>query len=220
MFWYTLLINVGFTALRTPFSPRALFLHMLLLISGRRYFCIYSICWWLLLMCILGKILIPDIWWGSPSPSCPDRSRFRPWCNHCAAKFWRSFGGTTWYGIDLSLHCCCSNLWCLHFCCICQLFCLVFAVCRWKHSRTLALMSQKEVWQLTQLSHKQSSTSCDRGCLPLPVLYSCAASSCVCLRGKQKRAFAIPAHMHLHSLLMPKRIASAHLCYLCSAFMW
>jgi hypothetical protein len=71
MFWYPLLINVGFTALRTPF------------------------CWWLL----LGKILIPDIWWGSPSPSCPDRSRFRPWCNHCAAKFWRSFGGTTWHGI-------------------------------------------------------------------------------------------------------------------------
>jgi hypothetical protein len=82
----------------------------------------------------------------------------------------------------------------------------------------LALMSQKEVWQLTQLSHKQSSTSCDRGCLPLPVLFSCAASSYVCLRGKLKRAFAIPAHMHLHSLLMPKCIASAHLCYLCSGF--
>lgn len=74
-------------------------------------FCLFN-----LLMCILGKILILDIRWGSPSPSCPDRSRLRPWCNHCAAKFWRSFGGTTWHGIDftcttdaLSLHWCCSK---------------------------------------------------------------------------------------------------------------
>lgn len=66
------------------------------LISGRRHFCIYSVCF---LMCILGKIITPDIWWGNPSPSCPDRSGLRPWCDHCAAKFWRSLGGTTWHGI-------------------------------------------------------------------------------------------------------------------------
>jgi hypothetical protein len=66
------------------------------LISGRRHFCIYSVCF---LMCILGKIITPDIWWGNPSPSCPDRSGLRPWCDYCAAKFWRSFGDTTWHGI-------------------------------------------------------------------------------------------------------------------------
>ena len=49
---------------------------------------------------IIGKHFIPESWWGSPSSSCHDRSRFRPWFNHCAVEFWRPVGGFAWHGIN------------------------------------------------------------------------------------------------------------------------
>lgn len=111
------------TARGTPFIPRALLcLYQLLLIRGRRYFCIYSICWWLLLNVYS---------WENSSSQTSDEAVPVPVVqidqdsDRDATIVQLSFGDRLGALLDtvyilhaplmLSLHCCCSKLWYLHF---------------------------------------------------------------------------------------------------------
>ena len=157
-------------------------------------------------MCIIQKHLIPDTWGGNPSPSRHDRSRFRPWCDHCTVEFWRPFGATTWHGINFlcssctfSLYWCCSKTCFSKFCRICQLFCPGIHCLQMKALKDLGLdVTKGTVATDTAVTKTKFHIMRLWVLATLCLLYfSYTASTCLCLCRKLKRAFTVHARIQL-----------------------
>ena len=157
--------------------------------------------WW-----IIGKNFIPESWWGSPSSSCHDRSRFRPWCDHCAVEFRRPVGGIAWHGINFlcssctfSLYWCCSKTCFSKFCRICQLFCPGIHCLQMKALKDLGLdVTKGTVATDTAVTKTKFHIMRLWVLATLCLLYfSYTASTCLCLCRKLKRAFTVHARIQL-----------------------